>query len=59
MKNETGPEQRQGELVVRCECGFEARAAEAELVPIVQRHGRESHNMQVTREQVLAMARPA
>lgn len=47
------------DLVVRCECGFEARGAEADLIPIVQRHGREAHNMDVSPEQVLAMARPA
>jgi predicted small metal-binding protein len=46
-------------LVVRCECGFEVRGAEEELVPAVQEHGLEAHNMRVTREQVLAMARPA
>jgi hypothetical protein len=28
----------------------------AELVPLVQRHGRDVHNMPVTPEQVLAMA---
>lgn len=47
------------ELVVLCDCGFEARGTEQELVPIVQKHGVDAHNMQVTREQVLAMARPA
>jgi len=47
------------ELIVRCDCGFEARGDESKLVPAVQRHGREAHNMEVTREQVLAMARPA
>lgn len=47
------------ELVVRCECGFEARGRVKTLVPIVQKHGREAHNMKVTREQVLAMARPS
>ena len=46
------------ELVVRCDCGFEARGSEAELIPAVQKHGKEAHNMQVTPEQVLAMARP-
>jgi predicted small metal-binding protein len=46
------------ELVVRCDCGFEARAPEEELIPAVQKHGREVHNMEVTREQVLAMAHP-
>jgi len=48
-----------GQLVVRCDCGFEARGTEAELIPIVQQHGRDAHNMDVTSEQVLAMARPA
>jgi predicted small metal-binding protein len=46
------------ELVVRCECGFEARGAPEELVPTVQKHGRDAHNMAATREQVLAMAQP-
>ena len=46
------------ELIVRCECGFETQGRHAELVPVVQKHGREAHNMQVTRDQVLAMARP-
>jgi predicted small metal-binding protein len=46
-------------LLVRCECGFEARGGEEELIPTVQKHGREAHNMEVTREQVLAMAQPA
>jgi predicted small metal-binding protein len=48
-----------GELVVKCECGFEARGPQAELVPAVQKHGREAHNMEATPEQVLAIARPA
>lgn len=47
------------ELVVRCDCGYEARGTEEKLIPLVQKHGIEAHNMQVTREQVLAMARPA
>lgn len=47
------------ELIVRCECGFEARGKEEILVPLVQKHGQEAHGMSVTREQVLAMSRPA
>ena len=47
------------ELVVRCDCGFEARGDEDYLVPVVQKHGREAHNMEVTRQQVLDMSRPA
>jgi predicted small metal-binding protein len=46
-----------GEHVVKCECGFEARGKKAELIPKVQQHGRDAHNMEATREQVLAMAR--
>jgi predicted small metal-binding protein len=55
MSQETGS----NELVVNCDCGFEARGTEQELIPIVQKHGTEVHNMRVTPEQVLAMARPA
>ena len=47
------------ELVVRCDCGFEARGDEDALVPVVQKHGRDAHNMHVTRQQVLDMASPA
>jgi len=46
------------ELVVRCDCGFEARGDEDSLVPVVQKHGRDAHNMEVTRQQVLDMSRP-
>lgn len=46
------------ELLVRCDCGYEARGAEDTLIPAVQKHGREAHNMQVSREQVLAMSQP-
>jgi predicted small metal-binding protein len=53
-----GEESDKLELIVRCECGFEARGTETQLVPAVQKHGREAHNMDATREQVLAMARP-
>jgi predicted small metal-binding protein len=38
---------------------FEARGKEQELIPIVKQHGFDVHNMTVTDEQVLAMARPA
>ena len=55
MSNDSNP----GELVVTCECGFEARGQEAELIPLVQKHGREAHNMDTTPEEVLAMARRA
>ena len=42
---------------MRCECGFEARGELSVVAPLVQKHGREAHNMKVTRAQVAAMAR--
>jgi predicted small metal-binding protein len=45
--------------VITCPCGTEVRAPdEAALVAQAQRHAREAHAMELTREQVLAMARP-
>ncbi len=44
--------------VVRCQCGEEMRGPEAELIPAVQRHGRDVHNMEATPEQILAIAVP-
>lgn len=46
-------------LIVRCECGFEVRGSADDVVAGIQSHARENHNMQTTREQVLARARPA
>jgi predicted small metal-binding protein len=47
-----------GILSVQCACGLVMRGTADELVPMVQKHARESHNMQVTREDVLSRARP-
>jgi predicted small metal-binding protein len=46
-------------LIVKCDCGFEARGTDALIVPAMQKHGLEVHNMTATREEVLARARPA
>jgi predicted small metal-binding protein len=47
-------------LKVQCECGFTYRSDdEDDFVAVVQKHGKEVHNMEVTREQALAMAQPA
>jgi predicted small metal-binding protein len=41
-----------------CQCGVVLRGdSDDELVTNAQRHAREVHKMEVTREQVLAMAR--
>jgi predicted small metal-binding protein len=47
------------DLIVTCECGFEVSGDEETVVAVTQKHGRDVHNMDVTREQVLAMAKPA
>lgn len=47
------------EMIVTCACGFEVRASRDMLIPLVRQHGRDVHNMDVSDEQVLAMARPA
>jgi predicted small metal-binding protein len=51
-------EVQKGVLVVECACGILMRGTVDELVPIVQKHAFESHNMRVTREDVLSRARP-
>ncbi|MDQ6877929.1 MAG: hypothetical protein M3082_09575 [Candidatus Dormibacteraeota bacterium] len=53
--NRIGP---QKELVVRCECGIEYRGTLDQIAPALQKHALESHNMKVTREQVLARSEP-
>ena len=44
-------------LVVRCDCGFEARGATEHVVAAMQDHAKNVHNMEATREQVLARAK--
>ncbi|MHB1067637.1 MAG: DUF1059 domain-containing protein [Candidatus Nanopelagicales bacterium] len=38
------------------DCGFQTRCTLDEIVPQVQVHGRDVHNMDVTADQVLAMS---
>jgi predicted small metal-binding protein len=47
------------ELVVKCDCGWEARGPEKELVRKIQEHARKVHDLEVSREQALAQTRPA
>ena len=45
------------EKVLRCDCGFEARAAHEDgLVAEVQRHASEAHGMALTPDQALLLA---
>jgi predicted small metal-binding protein len=43
--------------IMQCDCGYVVRGeTDDELVANVQQHAREVHDMEITREQVLAMA---
>jgi predicted small metal-binding protein len=45
--------------IITCDCGYVARGeTDDELVADAQQHAREVHDMELTREQVLAMAQP-
>ena len=45
--------------IIRCPCGAVVRARDEEmLVAQAQKHAREAHAMELTREQALAMAGP-
>ena len=46
--------------VIECPCGVVLRGAtDDETVASAQVHARDNHDMELTREQALAMARPA
>jgi Protein of unknown function (DUF1059) len=45
------------EKALRCDCGFEARAAdEGEFVARVRQHAREAHGMKLSSEEALLLA---
>lgn len=46
-------------LQLTCACGWETTGNEDEVVTAAIQHGRSLHNMEVTREQALAMAQPS
>jgi len=54
-----GSDGRRDSLIVRCDCGFEVRGNADEVVEAMQAHARDAHNMNATREQVLARAQKA
>lgn len=46
--------------VIKCDCGFVVRGdTDDELVQAARRHAKDFHDMDLTAEQVLAMAEPA
>jgi len=57
QRRDDGPAPR--DRVIHCPCGYVVRAeTEDDLVSRAMTHARESHQMDLTREQALAMARP-
>jgi predicted small metal-binding protein len=45
--------------IVKCDCGFIVRSdSDDVLVATLQKHAKEDHKMNLTREQILAMAQP-
>ena len=46
-------------ITVRCACGWESSGAEDEVVAATIDHGRRLHNMEASRDDVLAMAVPS
>ena len=46
--------------IINCPCGFVVKAEnDDQLVAKAQAHAKETHQMDLTREQALAMAKPA
>ena len=43
---------------ITCACGWTVSGEEDDVVRATQEHGRRLHNMEVTREQAMAMASP-
>jgi predicted small metal-binding protein len=45
--------------VINCECGVQIRGeTDDEIVANAQEHAKDAHDMEITREQALAMAQP-
>lgn len=44
--------------IVTCDCGFEAIGTDDDLVEIMQAHELDTHDREVSRDEVLALATP-
>ena len=44
---------------ITCACGWTVDGDEDDIVDAAQEHGRRLHNMEITKEQAMAMAAPA
>jgi Protein of unknown function (DUF1059) len=46
------------EWLVECDCGWTCRGTENQVILACTKHAREEHDMELTPEQVFAVARP-
>jgi predicted small metal-binding protein len=44
---------------VTCQCGWRTHGTKEEVIVAVRTHGREAHQLEVTDEQIMALATPA
>ena len=44
---------------VTCQCGWRTYGTRATLVPAVQAHGRSAHGLEISEEEVMALAVPS
>ncbi|MSQ32817.1 MAG: DUF1059 domain-containing protein [Dehalococcoidia bacterium] len=49
---------REAQWQVTCQCGWRVHGAKAEVVVAVRQHGRSAHQLEVTEDQVMALAVP-
>jgi predicted small metal-binding protein len=46
------------ETLIECDCGWSCCGSEEELIEACTTHARDVHGMELSREQILAVARP-
>jgi hypothetical protein len=46
------------EKLIECDCGWRFQGSEEELIEACRAHGRLAHDMDLSDEQILAVARP-
>ena len=60
LSNTLATERPTMQKIINCPCGFVVTAdTDDELVAKAQQHAKDVHQMELTRDQALAMARPA
>lgn len=57
MSNETATDRGTPRFTNRCACGWDVTGSEDEVVEATIEHGRRLHNMEATRDQVVAALR--